>query len=102
MHDFEIPAQKRHAHNGAPGSPIEQKCHFFSKHPAQQNWCFDYENIDKLHKITTQNVRKKILHVSHLKWTILIKYFRSYIKKCRTGTYFFGWVYFFSILLGLL
>ena len=29
MHDIEIPAQKQHAHNGAPGSPIEQKCHFF-------------------------------------------------------------------------
>ena len=73
--------------------PIEQKCHLFSKHPAQQNWCFDYENNDKLHKMTTQNMRKKILYELHLKWTILIKYFSSYIKKCQTGTYFFGWVY---------
>ena len=29
MHDVEIPAQKEHAHNGAPCSPTEQKCHFF-------------------------------------------------------------------------
>ena len=29
MHDIEIPAQKQHAHNGVPCSPIEQKCHFF-------------------------------------------------------------------------
>ena len=29
MHDIEIPAQKQHAHNGAPCNPIEQKCHFF-------------------------------------------------------------------------
>ena len=43
--------------------------------------------------ITTQNLRKKILHALHFKWTILIKYFSSYIKKCQTGTYFFGWVY---------
>ena len=31
MHDIEIPAQKQHAHNGAPGSPIEKKCHFFPR-----------------------------------------------------------------------
>ena len=43
--------------------------------------------------MTTQNVRKKILHALHFEWTILIKYFTSYIKKCQTGTYFFGWVY---------
>ena len=36
--------------------------------------------------ITTQNVRKKILHALHFKWTILIKYFSSYIKNCQTGT----------------
>ena len=58
MHDIEMPAQKQHAHNGAPGSPIEQKWHFFFKHPAQQNWCLDYENNDKLHRMTIQNVRK--------------------------------------------
>ena len=29
MHDIEIPAQNQHAHNGAPGSPIEQNCHFY-------------------------------------------------------------------------
>ena len=29
MHDIEIPAQKQHAHNGAPGSPIEQNAIFF-------------------------------------------------------------------------
>ena len=55
----------------------------FSKHPAQQNWCFDYENNDKLHRMNTQNVRKKILHALHFKWTILIKYFSSYIKSVR-------------------
>ena len=29
MHDIEIMAQKQHAHNGEPGSPIEQKRHLF-------------------------------------------------------------------------
>ena len=47
--------------------------------------------------ITTQNVRKKSMHALHIKWTIWIKYFSSYIKKCQTGTYFFGWVYLVSI-----
>ena len=56
------------------------KSAIFSKHPAQQNWCFDYENNDKYHRMTTQNVRKKIPHALHFKWTILIKYFTSYIK----------------------
>ena len=44
--------------------------------------------------ITTQYVCKKILHVLHFKWIISIKYFLSYVKKCQTGTYFFGWVYY--------
>ena len=43
--------------------------------------------------MTTQNLRKKILHALHFKYTILIKYFSGYIKKCQMGTYFFGWVY---------
>ena len=60
----------------------------FSKHPAQQKWYFEYENNDKLHRMTTQNVRKKIPHALHLKWTILIKHCTSYIKMCQTGTYF--------------
>ena len=38
--------------------------------------------------MTTQNVRKKILHALHFKQIMLIKYFSSYIKKCQTGTYF--------------
>ena len=46
--------------------------------------------------MTTQNVRQKILHALNFKQTSLIKYFLSYIKKCQTGTYFFGWVYFIS------
>ena len=53
MHDIEIPAQKQHAHNATPGGSIEQKCHYFSKHPAHQNWCFDYKNNNKMHKTTT-------------------------------------------------
>ena len=53
MPDIEIPEQKQYAHNEAPCSPIERKCHFFSKHPAQQNWCFDYENNNKLQRMTT-------------------------------------------------
>ena len=57
MHDIEIPAQKQHAHNGATASPIEQKCHFFPSTLLNKNWCFDYENNDNLHKMTTQNVR---------------------------------------------
>ena len=83
-----------HAHNGAPGSPIGQKCHPPPpQHPAQQNWCFDYEYNAKLHRMTTQTVRKKISNALHFKLTLLINDFTSYIKKCQTGTYFFGWVY---------
>ena len=48
-----------------------------------------WKSYNKLHGMTTQNLRKKITHVLHFKWTILIKYFSSYIKKCQTGTYFF-------------
>ena len=78
-HDIEIPEQKQYAHNEAPYSPIEHKLvRLFSKHPAQQNWCFDYENSNKLQRMTTQNVRKKIVHVLHFKCIILIKYFSSY------------------------
>ena len=33
------------------------KLPLFSKHPAQQNWCFDCENNDKLQRMTSQNVR---------------------------------------------
>ena len=40
--------------------------------------------------ISTRNVRKKIMHALHLKWTIFVKYSSSYIKRCQTGTYFFG------------
>ena len=69
MHDIEIPAQKQYAHNEAPT---------FSKHPAQQNWCFDYENNNKLQRMITQTVRKKILHALHFKLKKLIKYFSSY------------------------
>ena len=43
--------------------------------------------------ISTQNVCKKMLHALHFIRTILITYFSSYIKKCQTGIYFFGWVY---------
>ena len=38
--------------------------------------------------MTTQNVGKKILHALHFKWTLFIKYFSSYIKKCQMGTYY--------------
>ena len=31
----------------------------FSKHPAKQNWCFDYENNNKLQRMTPQTVRNK-------------------------------------------
>ena len=44
MHGIEIPAQKQHAHNGAPGNPIEQRCHFFQT------------PYSKLQRMTTQNV----------------------------------------------
>ena len=74
-------------------SPHWTKVPLVSKHPAQQNCCVGYKNNNKLQRVTIQNVRKKILHVLHFKWTILIKYFSSYIKKCQTGTYFYGWVY---------
>ena len=53
MHDIEIPAQKRHAHNGAPGSPIEQKCHFCPSALLNKTDVFDYENNNKLHRMTT-------------------------------------------------
>ena len=81
---FQCHALKRHRQ--------VDKCNFFS--------CTDFINsvISQYNGqygkwITTQNVRNKIMHALHFKWTILIKYFSSYIKKCQTGTNFFGWVY---------
>ena len=46
----------------APPGPPASAAPVFSKHPAQQDICFEYENNDKLHNMTTQNVRKKIPH----------------------------------------
>ena len=86
MQGIEIAAQNRHAICST--APLNKRATFFSKHPAQQNWCSDDKNKNKLHRMTTQNVRKKISHALHFKWTILIEYFTSYIKKCQTGTYF--------------
>ena len=57
------------------------------------NFVISPYNDDYGQWMTTQNVRKKILHALHFKYTIFIKYCSSYIKKCQTGTYFFGWVY---------
>ena len=68
MHDIEIPAQKRHAHNRAPYSPIEQKCHF-SQAPCSIKVCFDYENNDKLHRMTTQIVHNNIVFMLIIEWT---------------------------------
>ena len=73
-------------------APLNKSATFFQA-PYSKKLMFWYENNDKFHKMTTQSVRKKILHALPFKWTILIKYFMSYIKKCQTGTYFFGWVY---------
>ena len=50
MHDIEIPAQKQ---------PQWIKVPLFSKHPAPQNWCFDYETNNKLQRMTTQIVHNK-------------------------------------------
>ena len=49
--------------------------------------------------ITTQNVRKKILHALHFKWTILIKHFSSYISKSvrRELTFFVECTYMYSV-----
>ena len=68
MHDIEIPAEKKHAHNEAPCSPIEQNnVPLFSKHLTTQNRCFDYENNNTIQRMTNQNVRKKIMHALHFK-----------------------------------
>ena len=48
-------------------APLNKSATFFSKHPAQQNLCFDCENNDKLHRMPSQNVRKKISHALHFK-----------------------------------
>ena len=47
MHDIEIPAQNSMHTMERLYSPIE-KMPPFSNHPAQQYWCFDYENNNKL------------------------------------------------------
>ena len=82
--------------------PIFQ-CHALNRHigllTKSTTFCFALDLINSVISqysgeygqwITTQNVRKKILHTLHFKLTILIQYFSSYIKKCQTGTYFFG------------
>ena len=57
--------------------PHWTKVPVISKHPAQQNWCFDYESSDKLQRMTTHNVCKKFQHacMPYKKLKILIKYF---------------------------
>ena len=82
---FQCHALKRHR-------PFDKKYNFFLK-PDFINSMISQYNSKYGQWITTQNVRKKILHALHFKWTILIKYFSRYIKQCQTGTYFFGWVY---------
>ena len=82
---FQCHALKRHR-------PIYKKCNFFLA-PDFINSVISQYSDEYGQWITTQNMRKKILHALHFKWTILIKYFSSYIKKCQTETYFFGSVY---------
>ena len=60
MHDIEMPTQKQHAQNGAPCSPIEQKCHFFPSTLLNKTESFDYENRNKLQRMTTQIVHNTI------------------------------------------
>ena len=77
------------------------QCHPLKRHrpaPNCTNSLISQYSAEYEQWITTQNVRKKILHALHFKWTILIKYFLSYIKKCQMGTYFFSWVYNTSLL----
>ena len=74
-------------------APLNKSATFFPTTLINKTDVFIIKNNDKLHKMTTQNVRKKISHALHFKWTILIKYFTSYIKKCQDGNLLFGWVY---------
>ena len=61
MHDIDIPAQNQHAHNGAPCSPIERRCHFFpSTLLKKKNDVLIIKNSKKLQRKTTQYVREKI------------------------------------------
>ena len=90
MHGIEIPAHYTACTHGAPGSPIEQKQqHFFPSTLLNQNWCFDYNNNNKLHSMTTQNVRKKIPHSLHLKWTIFDWIFHELYQKVSDGNLLF-------------
>ena len=73
MHDIEILAQKQHAHNGAPGRHIEHKVPLFSIKRLNKTDVLIMKIKDKLHTMTSSNVRKKILNAFHFKWTILIK-----------------------------
>ena len=65
-HDIEIPAQKQHAHNGAPGSPIKQKCHFFQALSSKK---LDNGNNNNMQRITTQIVCNKIFFMLLFEWT---------------------------------
>ena len=76
----------------SPYRPIDKSTIFFLA-PDFINSLISQHNGEYGQWMTTQNVRKKILHALHFKLTLLIKYFSSYIKKCQKGTYFFGWVY---------
>ena len=72
-------------------APLNKSATFIQA-PCSTKLIFDYENNNTFHRMTTRNVRKEIPHALHFKWTILIKYSSSYIKKCQTGTYYVGWV----------
>ena len=89
VHALFVPVLQCHALNRH--RPIDKKCNFFLA-PEFINSVISQYSGDYRQWITTQNVHKKILHALHLKWTILNKYFSSYM--CQTGsTTFFGWVY---------
>ena len=77
----------------APCRPIEETRHFFFPSTL-------FNKTDVLIMKITLNCKEwpfklcvKILFMLIFEWINELKYFLIYIKKCQTGTYFFGWVY---------
>ena len=79
-------------------APLNKSATYFPSTLLNKTLFFYYENNNKLYRMTIQNVRKKISHALHLKWTILIKYFTSVYQKVSDGNLLFGLSVYLTVL----
>ena len=61
---------------------MEPKVQLFFWHLEPENAWFDNEAIIHMQRLTTQFVRKKIMHSEQFELSKSAKYFLRYVKKC--------------------